>query len=69
MNTTKLWTVEKTIVETTTVFVQGDTMEDVLAAVSNAKNTYDMSDYDPEIETVEQQVIVTLANPNVEKNT
>ena len=69
MNTTKLWTVEKTIVETTTVFVQGDTMEDVLAAVSNAKNTYDMSDYDPEIHTEDKQIKITLANPHVQKNT
>jgi hypothetical protein len=69
MNTTKLWTVEKTIVETTIVFVQGNTIEEVMTLVGNAKNTYDISDYDPEIQTEDKQIIITLANPNVEKNT
>ena len=64
MNTTKLWSVEKTIVETTTTLVQGDTMDDVLSAVARGETTYD----DPEIETIEKQIIVNLANPNVEKN-
>lgn len=64
MNTTKLWSVEKTIVETITTLVQGDTMDDVLSAVARGETTYD----DPEIETIEKQIIVNLANPNVEKN-
>ena len=69
MSTTKLWTVEKTIVETTIVFVQGNTIEEVMTLVGNAKNTYDISDHDPEIQTEDKQIIITLANPNVEKNT
>jgi hypothetical protein len=69
MSTTKLWTVEKTVVETTIVFVQGNTIEEVMTLVGNAKNTYDISDYDPEIQTEDKQIIITLANPNVEKNT